>query len=378
MSEYQFVHFLARDRPLDDKQLEYMGRQSSRAEITPWEFTSEYHWGDFHGDAEGMLRRGYDVHLRYANFGVRRLMIRLPAGLPCDRKTFAAFRGEGGVEWLADKKGKGGILAIEPEADAGTYDDMYDAESALAAIAPVREELIGGDLRALYVAWLATNFDGESLEPPVPAGLGKLTPALEAMADFYEVGDDLLAAAAERSPALPGGSRGSPHPAADDSLGAWIAGQSKDDLQQLVRRLLGNDATATRAETLARIRDESGKASWPLVEPTRTLAELRELADAQGDKRESREKQAEEAKRRKRLAAISANPAKAIKSIERLAGERSVASYKQAAEELADLRDALGPDAGAEQARAIAEKLRRANPRRGHLAAALRRQGLLD
>src|SRR5205823_1594137 len=141
---------------------------------------------------------------------------------------------------------------------------------------------------------------------------GKLTPALEALADFYEVGDDLLAAAAERSSALPGGSRGSTHPAADDSLAAWIAGQSKDDLQQLVRRLLGNDAATCRAETLARIRDESGKASWPLAEPTRTLAELRELADAQSDKRESREKQAEEAKRRKRLAAISANPAKAI------------------------------------------------------------------
>lgn len=51
MSEYQFVHFLAIDRPLNDEQLDFMQRQSSRAEITRWSFTNEYHYGDFHGNA---------------------------------------------------------------------------------------------------------------------------------------------------------------------------------------------------------------------------------------------------------------------------------------------------------------------------------------
>lgn len=88
MSEYQYIHFMALDKPLNEKQLDYMERQSSRAEITPWEFTNEYHFGDFHGNAVEMLRRGYDVHLHFANFGVRKLMIRLPAGPPCDRRTF--------------------------------------------------------------------------------------------------------------------------------------------------------------------------------------------------------------------------------------------------------------------------------------------------
>ena len=34
MSEYQFIYFLTIDRPLNDEQLEFMGRQSSRAAIT--------------------------------------------------------------------------------------------------------------------------------------------------------------------------------------------------------------------------------------------------------------------------------------------------------------------------------------------------------
>ena len=125
MSEYQFIHFLAIDKPLNDKQLTFMRRQSTRAEITEWEFTNEYHFGDFHGNAKEMMRRGFDIHLHYANFGIRRLMIRLPNGLPCDRRTFNKFMVEDCVEWIADKKGKGGILDIEPEADAGTYEEEY-------------------------------------------------------------------------------------------------------------------------------------------------------------------------------------------------------------------------------------------------------------
>lgn len=82
MSEYQYIGFRAVDAPVNDKNLEYMREQSSRAEVTPWSFDNEYHYGDFGGDADEMLRRGYDLHLHYANFGLRKLMIRLPQGLP--------------------------------------------------------------------------------------------------------------------------------------------------------------------------------------------------------------------------------------------------------------------------------------------------------
>ena len=112
-----------------------------------------------------------------------------------------------------------------------------------------------------------------------------------------------------------------------------------------------------------------------LAEPTRTLAELRESADRLREQRSRREQKAREAARRKRLAAIAADPRKAIANIEKLAKERAVQSYEQAARELADLREALGPERGPAQPRAVAEKLRRENPR---LIAALRKHGLLD
>lgn len=372
MSEYQFVHFLAIDRPLVDKQLEFMRRQSTRAEITRWAFTNEYHFGDFHGNAREMLRRGYDVHLHYANFGIRRLGIRLPGGLPCDRRTFRAFQTTDGLEWDADKKGKGGILWIEPEADGGTYDEVvYDAGELLPEIAPVRELLISGDLRPLYLAWLACPGDDETPEPPVPAGLGKLPPALRATAKFYEVSDDLIAAAAQRSPPL--------SKAADSgqTIKAWIAKQPKGDLVKIVWQFLGDDPAAARREALSRIRDETNAGTWPLAESTRSLAQLRETADRLREDRERRDQKARQAARRKRLAAIAADPDKLIANVEKLVAVRAVEDYEQAASELADLREALGPERGPAAAGAVAEKLRRENPRLQRLSSALRKRGLL-
>jgi len=372
MSEYQFIHFLAIDRPLDDEQLAFMEKQSSRAEITPWEFTNEYHFGDFHGNAREMLRRGYDIHLHYANFGVRRLWIRLPAGLPCDRRTFNAFRVEHCLDWTADKKGPGGILQIDPEADAGTYDeDLYDLDELLPRSAPIRELLIGGDLRPLYLAWLACAFDDDAMEPPVPAGLGKFTRALETMVEFYELSEDLIAAAALRSPPWPKSTD------AGQRLKDWIARQRGNDLRGLVEQLLAGDAAAARAETLARVRAQAGAETWPVAEPTRTLAQLRESAEVLGKRRLERENEAHDRARRKRLAAIAADPSKAIANVEKLVKQRSVESYEKAANELADLREALGPDAGPARARAAAEKLRRENPTLRRLVTALRKRGLL-
>ena len=46
MSEYQYVGFRAIEKPVTEKNLEYMHSQSSRAEITPWSFDNEYHFGD--------------------------------------------------------------------------------------------------------------------------------------------------------------------------------------------------------------------------------------------------------------------------------------------------------------------------------------------
>ena len=93
------------DAPVTTENLKYMRRQSGHAEITPWSFESEYDFGDFHGNAVGMLQRGYDIHLHYANFGVRSLMLRLPHGFPDSKAAHAYLE----PDILEFKKTRGGL-----------------------------------------------------------------------------------------------------------------------------------------------------------------------------------------------------------------------------------------------------------------------------
>jgi hypothetical protein len=372
MSEYQVVHFQAIDRPLNDKQLAYMRRQSTRAEISTWEFSNEYHFGDFGGDPYEMLRRGYDVHLHYANFGIRRLMFRLPAGLPWNKKTYQQYETEYGLGWEPDKKGPGGVLEISPEADAGTYDeDVYDFDRVIDVLGRVREMLCGGDLRPLYLAWLACVGDEDAMEPPVPAGLDKLPRELSVIAKFYEVSRDLVQAAAQASP---------PAPAAKDHrqhLREWVDRQPAEVLRELATRLLADPSPAARAAILARIRDEAPTTSWPTAEPSRTFGELQAAASGVKGRRVERERLEQQRARETRLKSIAAKPNETIARVKKLVKERSTTRYEEAAQELVDLREALGPKRGPARVQNIAADLAAANPTLNLLKSALRKHGLL-
>jgi len=371
MSEYQSIHFAAVDRPLDDKQLAFMRRQSTRAKVSRWQFTNEYHFGDFHGDAKQMLRRGYDVHLHYANFGVRRLMFRLPA-LPWPKDVFDAYAMIEGVDWAPDRRGEAGTLCFDPEADAGTYaEGFWELEEMAAALPGVRRRLIAGDPRPLYLLWLACEGDEAAVEPPVPAGLGVLPAELELLGRFYELSPELLAAAAEQSPDTP------PEPDEKKRVRAWIDRRSFDELRAFAARVLTEGEAAARAEALAQARQQAGGADWPVAEAGRTLGELQEAARSQQKGRQRRERAGEQRARKKRLATLAADPKQAIARVKQRVKGRTIDDYQQAAAELAELREALGPQ-GERQARAAAEALVRANPTRHHLKAALRNKGLLD
>ena len=59
----------------------------------------------------------------------------------------------------------------------------------------LRDDILQGDYRMLYLAWLRV-MEAEDLldsvqEPPVPAGLKELSPALRTFIDFFEI-DEML------------------------------------------------------------------------------------------------------------------------------------------------------------------------------------------
>lgn len=206
MSEYQYFEFAAIDRRLTSEEQADLRRYSSRAHITASSFANEYHWGSFKGDTDDWMARYFDAHVHVANWGSRLFMLRLPRHcLPTDLFDYADA--EAGA-FSARIVGDDCILSWEFFDDSGEYwDDNEDGSQWLAALLPLRDELRRGDMRSLYLGWLARvhaeQIDDDDLEPPLPAGLQALTPAQETLAGFLYLDPDWTAAAANASPSAP-------------------------------------------------------------------------------------------------------------------------------------------------------------------------------
>ncbi|MFD8588050.1 hypothetical protein ACFV1B_00580 [Streptomyces sp. NPDC059637] len=350
MGEYQYYEFLAVDRPLTEQELEQVRALSTRAEITRTSFTNEYHWGDFRGDTTKMVERLYDAHLYYANWGSRRLVLRLPARL-LPAKAASPYCVEGTLS--AWTRSGHTLLDFSREADDGGEWD-FDTSFTLAEFVGLRAELAAGDLRALYLARLAgltvwelmeddeDAYAGE-LEPPVPAGLAALTAPQQALADFLHVDRDLLAVAARSSaPAAPA--------AVDKSaLAAWIAALPAAEKDALLLGAALGTAPPPGPRLLARYR-ASASGIHPGRE-RRTAARLLDEAYLHRTERRKREKQAAaEAERARTLRAARAreehldrlvrDTEQAWRDVDRLIGQRKASAYDEAVTLLRDLREA--------------------------------------
>ncbi|WP_329092289.1 hypothetical protein [Streptosporangium sp. NBC_01469] len=348
MSEYQYYEFLAVDRPLDARQQAEVRALSTRARITATSFTNEYHWGDFSGDPRRMMERYYDAHLYLTNWGTHRVMLRLPRALLDMNVAEQYCVGDEMSAWVS---GKHLILDLTSEDESGEWDE--DAEDSLSAIVGVRAELGAGDLRPLYLAWLSAfgrwehdedafdYADEDELEPPVPAGLGSLSAGQRALADFLRLDADLLAVAAEASPA--------PVVVRDDPrrLAKGIAKLTETEKDELLLRVVRDQGAQVRMELLRRFRGEPGGDTGGL--PRRSVAEL---LDAAAERRQEREREetarhaAEEARREreralareKKLDKLGRDEDGAWLRVNAMIGARKAVEYDAAVELLKDLR----------------------------------------
>jgi hypothetical protein len=151
MSEYQYYEFLALDRPLTDDEYDQVQALSTRAEITRTRFVNEYQWGDFRGNPSALMDLYYDAHMYFANWGTRILMLRLPLSW-LDLDTAAEYCFD--ETFNARRSGSNIVLEFQSEDESGD-DRGYEIPGSLALFARLRNELSAGDLRPLYLAWLA-------------------------------------------------------------------------------------------------------------------------------------------------------------------------------------------------------------------------------
>jgi len=249
MSEYQRYEFMTIDRPLTRVQLDAVNTLSSHIEASSTYALIEYHWGDFKHDPIKVLHEFFDGFLYWANWGSPQLAFRFPHGiLPADLidgydlEDFVTFTRYPDYD----------ILDIHFGEMQGP--DEWTAYE-LGSLIAIRDELMEGDLRALYIVWLAAqimiegydeeeNEDEEEEEdweisvPPVPPGFGTLTAAQQALAELLQVPQELLVAAARHSKAAA--------PSAGDDFAAWVKLLPSERQNDYLVRLAHNEPGLSR------------------------------------------------------------------------------------------------------------------------------------
>ncbi len=254
MSEYQRYEFMTIDRPLTRVQLDAVNALSSHIEASSTHALIEYHWGDFKHNPIKVLHEFFDAFLYWANWGSPQLAFRFPHGiLPVD--LIDGYDLEDFVKFT--RYPDYDILDIQFGEMEGP-DEWIDYE--LGSLIAIRDELMEGDLRALYIVWLAAqimtegyeeeDYDEEEIEdeeeeedweisvPPVPPGFGTLTAAQHSLAELLQVPQELLVAAARHSNAAA--------PSTKDDVAAWVKLLPPERQNDYLVRLAHNEPGLSR------------------------------------------------------------------------------------------------------------------------------------
>jgi len=355
VSEYQHYEFLAVDTPLDAKAQAAMRALSTRARITPTGFVNTYEWGDFKGDPRALVERHYDAFLYTANWGTHQFMLRLPAAVldPVLVRRYCCT--PSADSWTTKRHVVIDLTFSADERGDAWWEDWDEQEDTLgdgwlASLIPARADLAAGDHRLLYLAWLhavgGDEHDEDIVEPPVPAGLGTLPASLRRLVDFLRIDTDLLAAAAQASPASA---------AAGPSRTAWRTGLTALPVREkdaLLLRVMDGDphVGAELRRLLTPPPDDPGPRT------RRTVGDLRAAASALRTERAQQEAKARAARtaareraaaqaRTRHLDALATQGETAWQRAENLIRATRPKEYDQAVDLLIDLRDLADRDA---------------------------------
>jgi hypothetical protein len=367
MNEYQYYEFRAVDRPLTAQEQAELRKLSTRATISAYHFSNVYRWGRFKGSSEAMVERYFDAHLYVAHWGVRRLMLRLP------ERHFDMQRASSYLEGdrpLLRRAGDHVILRFEIDE---TWSDDVQGEGWLTSLLPLRQELLSGDLRSLYLGWLARaalgQLSADDEEPPVPPGLRSLSTALTALVDFLLIPPELLEVAARASAAAE-------EPVPREQLETWLQGLPAPEKDALLLRLI-DQSGAVPGLALHRC-FQAGQAPAPeqLPPPRRMVGTLlRDAVALQRDKeRQAKERQA--AARERELEALTARGSAAWEQVDQLFATRRPTDHAAGVRLLVDLREIARRQGTEEEFTRRLSQLRERNARRAGLISRMDKEGL--
>jgi hypothetical protein len=341
MSEYQYYEFQAIDRPLTPKEQAEIKELSSRVKLTPTQAIFLYNYGDFRNKPEDVVAKYFDMMFYIANWGSWRLIFRFPKAI-VDPNLFQAYALPNGITITQTPKYI--VLDIEINQEEGVS-GWVEGEGWLSQLLPLREDLLGGDLRLLYLVWLKVApelagyvLDEDPVEPSIPANLSELSPSLKAFIELVELDPELMAAGAQASPKRQVASEVS----LEDSLSMLSTGERQEYLLKLVRREPHVDVQLiNRLKELAGM----GKSTPEFTAGYRRFSELQSIANNVKSEWEERERERARKQRVKELEILASKEAQTWKKVVDLIELKQAKPYDEATALLKDLRD-LAVDRG--------------------------------
>jgi len=249
MSEYQYYYFEAIDKPLTDQQQKELRKISTRAQINSRRFENEYDWGDLRGNVDNMLKKYFDVHLYYANWGTRIIMFKVPA----QSVDFSLLKEYDNGETVRVKTSDNHVI-VDITADCDNSDERWEESEEINNYVSFRDDLMAGDYRCLYIAWLA-GYDEcprkkktPKKTPSIPPGMKKLTGTLQAFVDFMYLDENKLKTALESA------SVGELSEPTLKEIKDWVACLPDKDRQKIIVDLLLEKTTTQIVQRELRIR----------------------------------------------------------------------------------------------------------------------------
>lgn len=345
MSEYQYYEFQAVDRPLTPVQQSELRALSTRARITATGFVNHYDWGNFGGSPARLMEQVFDLHLYLANWGTRVFSMRVPRDLVDAAALEACFMDHD----MTSMRDAGQNTVFDFVRDEVEYDDWDDGGGWLAALAPLRADVLNGDLRVFYLVWLMAVEDGvtadDALEPAIR--LSPLSGALEAFAAFFAIDFDLIDAAVVEDGAPMDESANAP-------VHAMIRAMPEPEKTAFLIDLFDGGDPHLVASFRRRIRERLDEPRG--AAPRRTAGDLRRAAREAAERRRRREEEEAAAERRRkaleaeqqrqrRLAALRRRGDAVWAEVEAAVATRNAPGYDKAAALLADLQ-AVARDGG--------------------------------
>lgn len=350
MSEYQYYEFVAIDQALGREDMAELRSRSSRATITATRFVNEYHWGSLKANPADWLRRYFDAYLYTSNWGGRQLSLRLPLA-SLNKTDLLPFSSNDAL--TMDTTSTHWILNWNSGDGEENYgDDIADGSYWMSRLLPLRDELLRGDVRSLYLGWLAGLFagdiDDEALESPLPAGLAQLSDAQQTLVDFLQIDPDLLTAAAQASAPLDAS-----HNQSDsnniEEINAYVSTLPAREMHALLSLLLqGQSQRAERQIKTLFLTEQKRRmpkaTSAPALRTVATLYALMKEAEQHRLDRIKEERTRVEIEKRKQreiyLNSLSANLTHCWQALHQQVERATAAAYDQAHQSIADLAEA--------------------------------------